>query len=508
MRQAIVVVLLLVAVCAPAASSADVNHGILFTKGCNGSTPIGQPYSCTYTVQNFVDDAGDTLSFDGLTDTVHAAGGNVSSGNVFSQLRLEIGTFLPGFSTAPYCTGGIGTGTALDPFRSAPGNPLISCTLPFGSRLNVQSFSFYTVQPADLGLVDHALKDDAELTWHDHCDDPAHTGNSNCVSNPTTIGAGSQTTVTGPPDLTITKTHTGNFTQGQSGNYTITVTNSGDGPTSGTITVTDPVPTGLIVQVLITGNDWNCTASTSAVMKCQRSSALAAGASASSITLRVGVASNAQSVTNTATVSGGGETDTTNDSASDPTTIAPPPPVTTIALSPPSPNGNSGWYKTSPTFTLNATDTGGPGIATTYYQIDGGTTQTYTGTPVSISDGSSQTVSYWSVDTVGTTETTHTTAPIKVDTVAPTIKAPASVTANAPTSAGTKVTYTVTFSDTGPSGLASSGCAPASGSVFKVGTTTVTCTAISVAGLTVTASFSVGVRTQDGNSQGQNHNQH
>ena len=38
------------------------------------------------------------------------------------------------------------------------------------------------------------------------------------------------------PDISITKTHTGNFTQGQTGaTYTITVTNNGPGSTSGTI---------------------------------------------------------------------------------------------------------------------------------------------------------------------------------------------------------------------------------------------------------------------------------
>ena len=53
-------------------------------------------------------------------------------------------------------------------------------------------------------------------------------------------------------------------------------------------------------------------------------------------------------------------------------------PVTTIALSPASPNGSNGWYKaTAPTFTLSASDTSGSGVATTSYQVDGGTVQTY-----------------------------------------------------------------------------------------------------------------------------------
>src|SRR5204863_9853597 len=48
------------------------------------------------------------------------------------------------------------------------------------------------------------------------------------------------------PDLSITKTHSGNFTQGQIGaTYTLTVSNVGAGPTSGTVTVTDTLPSSL-----------------------------------------------------------------------------------------------------------------------------------------------------------------------------------------------------------------------------------------------------------------------
>src|SRR5262249_6941855 len=55
---------------------------------------------------------------------------------------------------------------------------------------------------------------------------------------------------------------------------------------------------------------------------CTRTTAITAGSSAPAITLSVSVSTTApSSVTNTATVSGGGETNTSNDSASDPTTI-------------------------------------------------------------------------------------------------------------------------------------------------------------------------------------------
>ena len=43
----------------------------------------------------------------------------------------------------------------------------------------------------------------------------------------------------------------------------------------------------------------------------------------------------------------------------------------------------------------------------------------YPGSAVTIPDGSAQTISYWSVDNAGNTETTHTTSALKIDTVAP-----------------------------------------------------------------------------------------
>ena len=134
------------------------------------------------------------------------------------------------------------------------------------------------------------------------------------ASNPTTINS----SVSGP-DLTITKTHTGNFTQGQSGAaYSITVSNGGNAATSGTVTVSDTVPTGL-TATSIAGTGWTCTQSAG---PCTRSDALAAAGSYPALTLTVNVSSTAPaSVTNTATVSGGGETNTSNDSASDLTTI-------------------------------------------------------------------------------------------------------------------------------------------------------------------------------------------
>jgi conserved repeat domain/conserved repeat domain len=125
-------------------------------------------------------------------------------------------------------------------------------------------------------------------------------------------------------DLTITKSHTGNFRQGDTGDtYTITVSNPGPGPTFGTVTVSDTLPAGLTPTAPIgTVNGWTCGIS-GQTLTCTRSDVLASAGSYPAITLTVNVANNAAAgVTNTATVSGGGESNAANDTASDPTTVA------------------------------------------------------------------------------------------------------------------------------------------------------------------------------------------
>jgi len=126
----------------------------------------------------------------------------------------------------------------------------------------------------------------------------------------------------GPSDLTITTSHSGDFVQGDiADTYTITVGNSGGSSTSGSVSVTMTVPAGL-TPASITGGGWACTQPAG---PCSRTDTIAGGASYPALTLTVGVASNAPaSLTTTAVVSGGGETNTSNDTANDPTTVDPP----------------------------------------------------------------------------------------------------------------------------------------------------------------------------------------
>jgi hypothetical protein len=123
------------------------------------------------------------------------------------------------------------------------------------------------------------------------------------------------------PDLTISGSHTGAFTQRDAADaYTLTVSNIGAGQTAGTVTVADTLPAGLSA-VSLTGAGWSVAPNQ---LSATRSDSLSASASYPPLTLTVAVASNAAaSVTNQATVSGGAETNTANDLSQDPTSVVP-----------------------------------------------------------------------------------------------------------------------------------------------------------------------------------------
>ncbi len=125
-----------------------------------------------------------------------------------------------------------------------------------------------------------------------------------------------------PPDLTITKTATGDFTLGQNGTYTITVTNAATaGPTTDIITVSDTLPPELTF-VSGTGTGWTCSAS-GQIVTCTNPGPLAAGAS-STITLTVNPTTPG-TVSNSASVATPGEIITDNNNSPAVTnTVAPP----------------------------------------------------------------------------------------------------------------------------------------------------------------------------------------
>ncbi|HTQ86769.1 MAG TPA: hypothetical protein VMI93_11200, partial [Candidatus Solibacter sp.] len=98
-------------------------------------------------------------------------------------------------------------------------------------------------------------------------------------------------TINPAPSLRIAKTHAGNFTQGQ-GNalYTVTVSNiAGSSPTSGAVTVTEQLPTGLTLASMA-GTGWTCSNGV-----CTRSDALVGGSSYPPILVAVNVSAGAAS---------------------------------------------------------------------------------------------------------------------------------------------------------------------------------------------------------------------
>ena len=165
------------------------------------------------------------------------------------------------------------------------------------------------------------------------------------------------TIVVGTPVLSVSSTHNGNFTQGQtSATYTLTVSDTGSGPTTGTVTVVDTLPTGLTATA-ISGTGWTCTLAT---LTCTRTDVLAAGSSYPPITVTVNVASNAAAtVTNSVTASGGGAT--TNATATDSTTITQLPILSVSSTH----TGNFTQGQTGATYTLSVSDIGsGPTTGT------------------------------------------------------------------------------------------------------------------------------------------------
>lgn len=112
--------------------------------------------------------------------------------------------------------------------------------------------------------------------------------------------------ITPRPDLRLAKASASGFVAGLNGLYTLTVSNAGPAATSGTYTVTDVLPPGL-AYVGASGTGWSCSHAAGTVT-CTSSTAIGANASGNAITLTVlPSAAAAPQVTNTASVSGGGE---------------------------------------------------------------------------------------------------------------------------------------------------------------------------------------------------------
>ena len=166
-------------------------------------------------------------------------------------------------------------------------------------------------------------------------------------------------------------------------------------------------------------------------------------------------------------------------------TIAP-----TVSIT--SPAANS-WQRGTITVSVSATDNVAVGSVQLY--VDGVLFATDTSSPYSFSLGTAglatggHALKAVAIDMSKNQASLQIT--MNVDNVPPSLTVPSSITAQATSISGAKVSFSVSASDN--VGISTITCTPSSGSTFAVGTTTVTCTAKDLAGNTVAKSFSITV---------------
>jgi len=133
------------------------------------------------------------------------------------------------------------------------------------------------------------------------------------------------------PKMTVSKTHTGSFTVGGTGVFTLLVENLGTGPTTGTTTVIDSMPNGLFF-LSAAGTGWSCAGGGSAVI-CTYAAVIPVGGS-TSLTLTVAVGIDAvPRATNTATVSTPGNVPVVEQTDFDTVTVVNPGPDVSLTKS-------------------------------------------------------------------------------------------------------------------------------------------------------------------------------
>jgi len=149
-------------------------------------------------------------------------------------------------------------------------------------------------------------------------------GSAGTVSTSATLSqvTGIQSSALCAADMTLSKTHAGNFTRGTNAIWTIPVSNvSLYGATSGSVTLNDTLPIG-VTPISATGAGWACSVS-GQTLTCVRSDSLSAAGTYPAISVNVNVLQSAPAtVTNIATISGGSEANLLNDLATDTAIIA------------------------------------------------------------------------------------------------------------------------------------------------------------------------------------------
>jgi LPXTG-site transpeptidase (sortase) family protein len=298
-------------------ASVNGNAGLVLT-----TTPAAIPGSSSGAECLPVLTAAKTTSTPNVTNTVGGTTATYSitvsnAANTAAATGVSISDVLPaGFSYASTGSIVLNGGST----RTAVVNPVAGDTTPvFGTFRIPASGSVvitFTVNVA-ASVAPGTYNNPATATYLD----PTRTtiAGTTSVAYP---GGGAERVTVHAPDMTIAKSHVDPLVRGSTiATYTLIATNSGNVATSGTVTVTDTLPAGL-TPTAAAGAGWTCPAPVGQTITCTRADVLGAGASYPAITVTVTVLQGAaNSVTNTASVSGGGQTNTTNDTASDLTNI-------------------------------------------------------------------------------------------------------------------------------------------------------------------------------------------
>ena len=160
-------------------------------------------------------------------------------------------------------------------------------------------------------------------------------GGDNTPGNNTSPPVNTNVNAAPVPDLAMSKSGPGTATVGIAFNYVLTLANVGTGPTTGTVTVSDVVPAGLTINSATNGPVFSCGIAGQTVT-CSTGTTIPNGASGI-VVATINVTPTAQGpVSNTATVSGGGDNTPGNNTS---------PPVNTSVNAAPGPDlmmGKSG----------------------------------------------------------------------------------------------------------------------------------------------------------------------
>jgi uncharacterized repeat protein (TIGR01451 family) len=293
-------------------------------------------------------------------------------------------------------------------------------------------------------------------------------------------------------DLRLTKSHSGNFTHGQHGTYTLSVTNDGPAAAVGPITVRDTLPTGWgYIASGSGGNGWACDTADvppmpnqPRIVTCIHAGDLASGGQAP-FPLVVDVPSD---------LAAAGPAMDSNEA------------VVTSPTADPAMVNNFSFDLTRvvdvvpPTITVpgDITQSNDPGLAAAAVTFTATATDNYPGTTVACNPPSgtafplgTTTVTCTATDTSGNTDSDSFEVTVN-DTEPPSITVPADITKSTdPGLATAVVTYAPTAADNAPGVTVA--CVPPSGTAFAIGTTTVNCTATDGSGNTASGSFLVTV---------------